>query len=90
MITTGSRIRRPGLIMYYRMSENPGFGVVVGKVVGNAVHRNRVKRVLRHQAMTLIPSEPPMEVVVRALPGTGNIAEQLKHAWTQAVKECAQ
>jgi len=44
-------------------------GFVVGRAVGNAVHRNTVKRQLRHlmsERLTLVP--PHSSVVVRANP----------------------
>jgi ribonuclease P protein component len=47
----------------------PRVGLVVGKSVGNAVVRNRVKRRLRHQVSSLLPLLPPgTSVVLRALP----------------------
>jgi ribonuclease P protein component len=47
----------------------PSIGFVVGKSVGNAVTRNRVKRRLRHLVRERLPSLPESSlVVVRALP----------------------
>lgn len=47
-------------------------GLVVSKAVGNAVVRNRTKRVLRHRMAALLPSVPAhTDVVVRANPAAG-------------------
>ena len=44
-------------------------GFVVGRAVGGAVVRNRVRRRLRHLSRVLVPRLPPSsELVVRALP----------------------
>ncbi|MFD6135976.1 ribonuclease P protein component [Isoptericola sp. NPDC056618] len=46
-------------------------GLVVSKAVGNAVHRNQVKRRLRHIAAAHLPAIPPgARMVVRALPAS--------------------
>ena len=48
---------------------SPRVGLVVGKAVGNAVVRNRVKRQLRHLVRPFLTALPPgSELVVRALP----------------------
>ena len=48
-------------------------GLVVSKAVGNAVHRNRVKRRLRHIAAAHLRSVPAGALmVVRALPASGS------------------
>lgn len=47
----------------------PQVGLVVSKAVGNAVHRNQVKRRLRHAARAYLDLLPPgSRAVVRALP----------------------
>lgn len=46
-------------------------GLVVSKAVGNAVHRNQVKRRLRHIAASHLPELPAgARMVVRALPAS--------------------
>lgn len=53
----------------------PRVGFVVGKAIGNAVQRNRVRRQLRHLArerVTLLPSGSVL--VVRALPPAAEAA----------------
>jgi len=67
-------------------------GLVVGKAVGNAVVRNRVKRRLRHQALPLLGTLPPgSSVVLRALPAAGSassaeLAEELSSALARCLK----
>jgi ribonuclease P protein component len=49
----------------------PRVGFVVSKAVGNAVHRNRVKRRLRHLARERLSRLPASSLlVVRALPAS--------------------
>ncbi|MDX6280388.1 MAG: ribonuclease protein component [Kribbellaceae bacterium] len=51
----------------------PRVGFVVGKAVGNAVTRNRVKRRLRHLARERLSRVPASAVVVvRALPAASD------------------
>jgi len=65
-------------------------GFVVGKAVGNAVTRNRVKRRLRHLVRARLDSLPPASVlVVRALPPAASasfdqLGQDLDRALTRA------
>jgi ribonuclease P protein component len=53
----------------------PRVGLVVGKAVGNAVVRNRVKRQLRHLVMdTLTNLSASSDLVIRALPSAAGMA----------------
>ncbi|MBD7980189.1 MULTISPECIES: ribonuclease P protein component [Oerskovia] len=53
--------------------EPPQVGFVVSKAVGNAVHRNKVKRRLRAASLSYLDALPPRtRVVVRALPASGS------------------
>jgi ribonuclease P protein component len=65
-------------------------GFVVGKTVGNAVTRNRVRRRLRHLAATEVRrTAEPVSVVVRALPRAATAPDELPtdftSAWPQAL-----
>jgi ribonuclease P protein component len=56
---------------------SPRIGLVVGKAVGNAVVRNRVKRRLRHLVRDRLPLLPDgVTVVVRALPPSGGASSR--------------
>jgi len=85
----GRKVLRPTLVLYALPSDRHRFGVVVGKTVGGAVQRNRVKRQLRHGAASLMSQVSPMSVVVRALPGAAEsgVAKDLESAWEQAVRQ---
>ena len=65
-------------------------GFVVGKAVGNAVTRNRVRRRLRHLAAAQLLGTPgAVQVVLRALPRAATapteVATDLASAWSKAV-----
>jgi ribonuclease P protein component len=65
-------------------------GFVVTKAVGNAVHRNRVRRRLRHLAAPRLAGlGDGTLVVVRALPpaadADADLARDLDSAWTAAL-----
>lgn len=49
-----------------RPAERPRFGFIVSKAVGNAVERNRAKRLLRAAARITLAQEISAEVVVKA------------------------
>lgn len=51
---------------------SPRVGLVVGKVVGNAVQRNRVKRQLRHAARLRLAQLAGLSVVIRANPASAS------------------
>jgi len=88
VLRKGHKVSRPTLILYARPSTQPRFGLIVGKSVGGAVQRNLVKRRLRHWAHALISGSTPMDVVVRALPGSltqdAQMARDIATAWVQA------
>ena len=69
----GRRIASAHLVLHVMTRPEPlapRAGFVVGKVVGNSVHRHRVIRQLRHLVAGQITSFPPeTDIVVRALAG---------------------
>lgn len=68
----------------------PQVGFVVSRAVGNAVTRNRVKRVLRHSVRTQLADTPAgTSLVVRALPPAAtapDLAADLESAWRQGLR----
>lgn len=67
--------------------ESTRVGFVVSKQVGNAVHRNRVKRRLRHMVSDQ-PTPFAADVVVRALSPSATeperLAQDFASAWRRA------
>lgn len=72
VLREGSSLARPEFVLYHfaRTGENRSrFGFVVSRRIGNAVVRNRVKRLLREASRPLIPRfRVPTDVVVVARP----------------------
>ena len=69
-------------------------GFIVGRPVGNAVTRNRVKRRLRHLAAQHLASTPAdMDLVIRALPRAAlagdDLITDLDKAWARATTRLA-
>ena len=80
---TPARASAPG-------SEQLRVGFIVGKAVGNAVTRNRLRRRLRHLAAAELARTPgAVDVVVRALPRAATAPTELPvdfaSAWSQAL-----
>lgn len=80
------RVRRSGksyahplvvlIVQTYDQRSNPGdhprvkVGVAAGRTVGNAVHRNRAKRLLREAMRSLIPNiSSNLDLILIARPG---------------------
>jgi ribonuclease P protein component len=72
VVRRGKRRAAANTVTYITMNPNgglPRFGFIVAKNVGNAVHRNRVRRRLKAAAYALVPTVAEgTDVVVRALP----------------------
>ncbi len=88
VVRRGARIRGGYTLTY--VAPNGGgvvrFGFIVGKTVGGAVVRNRVRRRLKAAAHQLLPQVPAgHDVVVRAFPACAQapwstLLEELTHA----------
>jgi ribonuclease P protein component len=93
----GVRVGRPTLVLHAAAapsSDAVQVGFVVGKTVGNAVTRNRVRRRLRHLAAAQLSDTPPsVSVVVRALPRAATAPDEVPGdfaaAWPQALDRLA-
>jgi ribonuclease P protein component len=72
-------------------SARPRLGLAVSRRVGNAVERNRVKRLLREAFDQLEPDlEPANDYVLVARPGIGQIADAHGLQWVvEQVREVA-
>jgi ribonuclease P protein component len=76
VVRNGRRVGRARLVVHLEISEDAGLragqpraGFVVGRTVGDAVTRNRVKRRLRHVVRDRLADLPSgARLVVRALP----------------------
>jgi ribonuclease P protein component len=88
-VRRGARFTEAGTVTYIRPNPDSSvvrFGFIVGKPVGNAVHRNLVRRRLKAAAYDLLPrfaaddtdgsgrpSGAGVDVVVRALPASAQV-----------------
>jgi len=93
-IRRGVRVGRPTLVLHLAQSaaESVRVGMVVSKAVGNAVVRNRVKRRLRHLAVSQLGRTPAGSlVVVRALPAAAGpaarLGQDLESAWASGLRK---
>lgn len=82
---SGGRVSAPQFVLYHSPREAPGLpegspqlvprvGLTVGRRIGGAVVRNRVRRVLREAVRPLLPRLAACDIVIVARPeavGTG-------------------
>ncbi len=67
---------------------------VSARTVGNAVNRNRIKRVIRNSFRLAAAQLPAVDIVINTRPGAREasnavIAERLSQHWKNVVKRCA-
>lgn len=97
-VRSGTRTGRRNVVLYARLrtfgtDEPTRFGFIVSKAVGNAVHRNLVKRRFRALAAEAIATGPAgLDIVVRALPGAAEqdwseLGKQVNSALGSAVRK---
>jgi ribonuclease P protein component len=85
-------VTRPEFVLYHfarETPEQPRVGFTVGRRIGGAVVRNRVRRVLREAIRPVIPRLVACDVVVVARPaavgaGVGHVERALADAAAQA------
>ncbi|HEV7567459.1 MAG TPA: ribonuclease P protein component [Microbacteriaceae bacterium] len=72
VVRRGVRFTAPNTVTYVRRNPDASgvrFGFIVGKTVGIATRRNRVRRRLKAACFDLLPEmSPGIDIVVRALP----------------------
>ena len=95
----GRKVSSDNLVVYLKRDEatpQSRFGFVIGKTVGNAVQRNKVKRRCRAIAYQLLKNrfagDINVAVVVRALPGAAQtdwnkLQQELSDAISVATKK---
>jgi ribonuclease P protein component len=67
---------------------------VSARTVGNAVNRNRIKRVIRSSFRLAAAQLPAVDIVINTRPGARDasntqLAERLSQHWNNVVKRCA-
>ena len=92
-IRSGVTRGRPDVVVHALDTGLPGpsqVGFVVGRRVGGAVVRNRVRRQLRHLAAGRVRQLPDgLVIVIRATPGAGAtpvLADEFGACWDSALK----
>ena len=76
VISRGKRATNSVATLHYIPADNNRFAIVVSKAVGNAVHRNLVKRRVRAILNSHLETSPAFEGVFRMRPHTAGLAFQ--------------
>ncbi|MFP7761815.1 ribonuclease P protein component [Marisediminicola sp. LYQ85] len=92
-VRRGVRTSAPLATVHIRKTEHPDarFGFIVAKTVGNAAHRNLVRRRLKsiaHDRLSTVPAGT--DIVIRALPGSAqapwvSLNAQITHALSKGL-----
>src|SRR5947208_10836989 len=89
VVSGGRRLTRPEFVLYHAARDDPGsvrVGFTVSRRVGNAVARNRARRLLREAMRRLYPQLVSCDVVVAARPEiTGASLAELESGLADAV-----
>ena len=92
VLRSGNRVTRPEFVLYHfarEASDRPRVALGVGRRIGGAVVRNRVRRLLREALRSLYPRLVACDIVVVARPGileagVGDLEEALADAAARA------
>jgi ribonuclease P protein component len=80
----------PYFVLFYRKDKNHKVGFVASKKIGNAVHRNRAKRLLRAHFIENIDLIASGSYVLVAKPDLlSNSFLETKKSYLHALKKCA-
>lgn len=88
---TGTRSRKGAIVVLETSGADgpPRVGVVAGRKVGHAVHRNRAKRRMR-EAARRVDLKPDTDYVIVALPGVGESSFDDIVGWVSEALEANQ
>jgi ribonuclease P protein component len=80
-----------GLVVYVAASpvERARIGLVTGRKFGNAVARNRARRLLREAFRLSLTELPPLDLVALPQPGFPDAMEDVRRALAEAVTRAA-
>ena len=80
----------PYFVLFYKNNDEQKVGFVASKKIGNAVHRNRAKRLLRAHFIENIDLISPGSYVLVAKPDLlSNTYLETKKSYIHALKKCS-